>query len=374
MNNCITGFNGERKDPISGVTHSGNGYRVYTPVLTRFTCPDGWSPFGGGGINPYAYCDGDPVNRADPSGHMSWQAGLGIGLGILGILGAAFTGGASIAAAGSITSAFATLSAASMIASVAALASDVLGIASAATEQKNPGLSASLGWVSLATGLLSLGAGMGPALLKVSGKLLSAPAKVANEITLDTVSHPTRIENIFTFGRYKKEVLYTFDRVNIVTGQRGLVITGHSTPNPLTLSAMIPIGKMRYLNGRELIQRLKNMGKDFSNYNYAELAMCFTAKGWTHSMMSEVAEMIDIPTIGYHEVVTTEDSILSLVNQATTRENMRTYFNGDISLAEYSVNDYVSKIDDSGSLFRVIHGNASIYDPATKLIVPYSNN
>jgi hypothetical protein len=27
------------------------------------------SPFGRGGINPYVYCEGDPINNTDPSGH-----------------------------------------------------------------------------------------------------------------------------------------------------------------------------------------------------------------------------------------------------------------------------------------------------------------
>ncbi|OVU30967.1 hypothetical protein BME18_22975 [Klebsiella michiganensis] len=48
----------------------GNGYRAYSPALRRFTCPDSESPFGVGGINPYVYCDHDPVNKTDPSGHM----------------------------------------------------------------------------------------------------------------------------------------------------------------------------------------------------------------------------------------------------------------------------------------------------------------
>ncbi|HCL4435935.1 TPA: RHS repeat-associated core domain-containing protein [Salmonella enterica] len=66
----LPGFNGERQDPLSGVTHLGNGYRAYSPALRRFTCPDSESPFGQGGINPYVYCDHDPVNNTDPSGHM----------------------------------------------------------------------------------------------------------------------------------------------------------------------------------------------------------------------------------------------------------------------------------------------------------------
>lgn len=46
----------------------GNGYRVYSPALRRFGSPDSISPFGEGGINPYVYCLGDPVNSIDPDG------------------------------------------------------------------------------------------------------------------------------------------------------------------------------------------------------------------------------------------------------------------------------------------------------------------
>jgi RHS repeat-associated protein len=80
----LSGFNGQRPDPVSGHSHLGNGYRAYTPVLGRFTAPDSMSPFGAGGINPYAYCAGDPVNRADPSGHFSLGQGLGMALGLVG--------------------------------------------------------------------------------------------------------------------------------------------------------------------------------------------------------------------------------------------------------------------------------------------------
>jgi RHS repeat-associated protein len=84
MEYCLSGFNGKRPDPISGHYHLGNGYRAYNPIPGRFTCPDSWSPFGDGGINPYAYCAGDPVNRADPSGHFSLGQGLGMVLGLVG--------------------------------------------------------------------------------------------------------------------------------------------------------------------------------------------------------------------------------------------------------------------------------------------------
>ena len=47
----------------------GSGYRAYNSVLMRFQSPDSLSPFTVGGLNCYAYCTGDPINYADPSGH-----------------------------------------------------------------------------------------------------------------------------------------------------------------------------------------------------------------------------------------------------------------------------------------------------------------
>ncbi|WP_371924684.1 RHS repeat-associated core domain-containing protein [Pseudomonas sp. R5(2019)] len=63
------GFNGEPVESATGYYLLGNGYRVFNPVLMRFHSPDGWSPFGSGGFNSYAYCSGDPVNHVDPTGH-----------------------------------------------------------------------------------------------------------------------------------------------------------------------------------------------------------------------------------------------------------------------------------------------------------------
>lgn len=73
------GFNGECRDPLTGHYLLGNGYRAFNPVLMRFNSPDTLSPFERGGLNAYAYCFSDPVNRADPSGHtpklMKWLMG-----------------------------------------------------------------------------------------------------------------------------------------------------------------------------------------------------------------------------------------------------------------------------------------------------------
>ena len=69
----VLGFNGERADPVTGHYLLGNGYRAFNPVLMRFNSPDSFSPFGRGGINGYAYCSAEPVNRTDPSGHQAYS-------------------------------------------------------------------------------------------------------------------------------------------------------------------------------------------------------------------------------------------------------------------------------------------------------------
>ncbi|WP_305887845.1 RHS repeat-associated core domain-containing protein, partial [Pseudomonas sp. SDI] len=67
-------------EPMTGHYLLGS-YRGFNPLLMRFNSPDSFSPFGSGGLNAYAYCAGDPVNRRDPSGHSFWSSILkGLGL------------------------------------------------------------------------------------------------------------------------------------------------------------------------------------------------------------------------------------------------------------------------------------------------------
>jgi RHS repeat-associated protein len=69
----VMGFNGQLREAATGWYHLGNGHRVYNPALRRFHSPDRLSPFAAGGINAYAYCEGDPVNFTDPTGRaISW--------------------------------------------------------------------------------------------------------------------------------------------------------------------------------------------------------------------------------------------------------------------------------------------------------------
>lgn len=173
----LAGFNGERIDPISGVYHLGNGYRAYNPALMRFNCPDSMSPFGAGGINPYVYCAGDPINHMDPSGHLSWQAWLGIGLGVAGLSLTVVTGGLAIAAAGGVAAALSSASTTALVIGGIGVVSDVTAIASGALEEANPELSSTLGWISMGTGLVGFGAALGVPIVRGVGNSLANLSK-----------------------------------------------------------------------------------------------------------------------------------------------------------------------------------------------------
>lgn len=183
------GFNGEATDDFSGLYHLGNGYRPYSPALMRFIAPDSMSPFGAGGINTYAYCAGDPVNHSDPSGHISWQGWLGIGLGIVGLALTAITAGVTIAAAGGVMAALSSVSMISLAVGGLSVVSDVTAIACGALEDVSPQASSVLGWVSLGTGLVGFGAGL------TTGLANALPRICRGMSTLQR-----RIENIMTIG------------------------------------------------------------------------------------------------------------------------------------------------------------------------------
>ncbi|MFJ2713286.1 RHS repeat-associated core domain-containing protein [Pseudomonas sp. NPDC087346] len=64
------GFKGYLMESVSGCYFLGNGYRLYDPRMRAFYSPDSLSPFGAAGVNRYQYCNLDPVNMKDPSGHI----------------------------------------------------------------------------------------------------------------------------------------------------------------------------------------------------------------------------------------------------------------------------------------------------------------
>ncbi|WP_144936580.1 RHS repeat-associated core domain-containing protein [Pseudomonas alabamensis] len=161
------GFAGERREPLTG-WYIPAGYRPYDPLLMIFLAPDSLSPFGRGGLNAYAYCAGDPVNRIDPDGHgwLTWLvAGVGLALGVVATVasfGAAAPAFAAVYAGG--LSALTASGAMAMGAATLGAISLGTGIASTVLEavDKDSKAASVLGWVSLGTGLLGSGLEMAP--------------------------------------------------------------------------------------------------------------------------------------------------------------------------------------------------------------------
>ncbi|WP_296259814.1 MULTISPECIES: RHS repeat-associated core domain-containing protein [unclassified Pseudomonas] len=170
------GYNGMRRDPVTGQYHAGNGYRSYDPTLCRYAQPDWLAPVGEGGHNAYQHCP-DPVNLHDPSGAImlsrweqnlvlqdldhelrdtqamevggKWRGlALSLVLTVVGVAATVFSGGtASMLLFGALTA----LSAASF----------GLEVASVLTAESNAELSKALGIASMAVGVLSAACFMG---------------------------------------------------------------------------------------------------------------------------------------------------------------------------------------------------------------------
>ncbi|WP_330444751.1 RHS repeat-associated core domain-containing protein (plasmid) [Pantoea agglomerans] len=267
----LPGFNGERPDPVSGSYHLGNGYRTYSPALRRFTCPDSLSPFGAGGINPYAYCAGDPINRTDPTGHISWQGIVGIVGGIVG-LGLSFIGGyMAIAAAEGIAAAVSSASATSLVVGGLGVAADVTAIASGATEDVNPAASSVLGWVSMATGIAGIAAGAA-----------QSQRVVTHTSELKVIKHSYDVDNVLSTVRensawslFKKRGMNSIPSGAQKIGRNfylfsggenssRLIINAHGAQTILKSSANVPDGMVaRFFteDGEPLLYNLKHGAK-----------------------------------------------------------------------------------------------------------------
>jgi len=165
------GFTGELRERDVDWTILGH-YRAYNPVILRFHGPDAASPFGHGGLNAYAYCSGDPVNRSDPSGE-GWLDWLFVGIGVIASgIAIAASGGTLAPAIGAVVSLTATASQATAVALVAVDVTSIgLGIGSAvAADLGNDALAGKLGLASMMLGVGGLSATVGPSVLFQASK------------------------------------------------------------------------------------------------------------------------------------------------------------------------------------------------------------
>lgn len=167
------GLHGELVDWVGPgpLYHLGNGARSYDPVPQRFLRMDPYSPFSAGGINPYALCESDPVNRRDPSGYASVPVTVGM---VLARLGVALSLGTFAIAAATLFGLAYWLGAASMALGVA---SGVTGILASQRELSDPDAARVLGWMSMGLGLASVLVGLLPVavagFVRVSGRYVN---------------------------------------------------------------------------------------------------------------------------------------------------------------------------------------------------------
>ena len=183
------------------------GERFYVTWLRRFASADRASPFDEGGLNRYAFCAGDPLNRIDPSGR-SWLDWLFTGIALVGaVVGTIATGGVLAGVLGgtiAATVATTVTLAASTVLSVASIGIEIAG--AVARESGDMKLAATLGWVGLGVGMASaalegLGAlgtraaqfvGAGALVARSTAPVRATVAKAATNTTR-TVAVATRV-------------------------------------------------------------------------------------------------------------------------------------------------------------------------------------
>ncbi|MGY3572244.1 RHS repeat domain-containing protein [Vibrio paucivorans] len=235
--NVRVGFNGEVSEHHWDGYLLGQGVRLYTPAFPRFGVRDPLALFGGGGINAYAYCSGDPINFADPSGYMDIGAIFG---NVVGIIGAAVgialaipTGGASltVAAAAAIALGTAEISASAVSigleiagneegADIAGYVAGGLGIASGLAggggsnvARKADGLGGN--WMISHRGQPSEDFGLSPS--------VKSDKKILSKLPADVKNHGGSIYKVKNVG-----FDYFIDYPKNIKGKR-LNIIGHST-------------------------------------------------------------------------------------------------------------------------------------------------
>lgn len=285
MSYFLIGFNGERRDAVNSLTHLGNGYRAFNPGLRHFTCPDSLSPFYEGGINPYAYCTGDPVNRSDPSGHMSIGQWVGMAMSLVaGIAISILTDGAAIPVAASLMI---------TVASEATLGAGTELVAEAVNGQR-----IHWGQVGIAAGLGAATAMAGRALGAVyrgAGREMRAAEEIitlADEKNLNIInaSRVMRLRN----GSRIRSANFMFDDTYHNSARLNIVLHGRLNPNS-GIAEVRAVSPGRSFSGRALASHMRDeMEIDFSDYEYVRILMCYSSSGGTNSFAAQFAEEIGI--------------------------------------------------------------------------------
>ncbi|MDR5775590.1 MULTISPECIES: RHS repeat-associated core domain-containing protein [unclassified Caballeronia] len=339
----LPGYGGERRDAVSGAYHLGNGYRAYSPSLMRFTCPDSLSPFQAGGINPYAYCAGDPINRLDPSGHLSWQAWMGIGLGVVGLGLAAFTAGTSIAAAGGVIAAIESASAVGLAVGTAGVFADLTAIASGAFEDSHPKASAVLGWLSLGAGVFGFLGSSAIAIRRRAGygrvRAMSIELHDLSSVPGCFVEHGTA-SIIPSFSPFVYvDLCRRMHRLNVVAQSR--IVKG---------KVWLQASGTRFVNPRGLAEALRS-SKDFEVPEFARFRLVagYTALHGSASFAARLARDIQRPVEGYEGTV----RLSRPLSQGKFRDIMEAFWNRSEGIEELEPFRFIGEAEEGHEILDV---------------------
>jgi RHS repeat-associated protein len=288
------GFNGLPLDAL-GRYHLGNG-RVYDPETAQMLSPDPLSPFDEGGLNPYAYCKGDPINYQDPSGYAAvvhqktWtdssyvlSTSGRVTLTMIGLMLSPFTGGLSHG-----------FSAGLFGLGVGAAGFEV---ASIAVEESDPELAQGLSYVSAGFGVAGFLRGVWASRRMATSGLARAPR---NKLTTwgGNMRNATMVDqDLYTFVDTYKAA----DRLNIAVHGTGMGLIDRYV---LNRGSSIFLSPTRQIDAAQLLELLRNKGIDPDNFANVRMITCFSANGGAHSVAANFRGLIKPPVKGYVGPVT----------------------------------------------------------------------
>ncbi|WP_312317496.1 RHS repeat-associated core domain-containing protein [Stenotrophomonas sp.] len=295
-------FNGELLDAASGCYLLGAGHhRPYCPRLGIFLAADGLSPFGEGGLNPYAYCAGDPVNRNDPTGHF-WKwivAAVGIALGVAAV--AVTFGAASKAVAAVATVGFSALTKST----AGAIASTTLGVVAVGAEVGAIAAEVSgdtktakiLGFVGLALGIVAAGPAIAKAATKGVAKFSRFTKRIATIRSQGLSGRGAISASKKIAAAPAARTLEVGDSVAIGSSRLDVddfvhVFQGHGAPFATAADGIV--------DGRGLGRQIRNAAGTSPQISRVELQSCFSATGGKYASQAQsVANELQVPTSGF---------------------------------------------------------------------------
>lgn len=308
MSHSVLRFNGERPDPVTGTIHSGNGYRGYDPAVMRFNCPDSMSPFDAGGINTYLYCCGDPVNRADPSGHFSLGQWCALGLGLIaGIALGVMTDGAAIPV---VLTLMASIARGAAVGAVCELAAE--GIDGQSVDWRNVGLAAGEGGLAELC-CFGVGRGFSKTYGAVKRSFSRATTPLVDNVSVIPLGGTQSLHGISTDFGY-------FAFTDTYADKPRFTILGHGSRED---TENIAFGSHN-ISAATLAGHLKD---DIpQNTQYVRLAMCYSANNGPSSFAQQLANELKLPVKAFHGRVSVKypffSSMLKLKKPVTSRSDL----------------------------------------------------